>query len=233
MMDVEKVADGVFKAVQAHVDKALAPLLERLAALEAKEVPTAASIVAEILGGDQLATLVNLEVAEAVSKIELPEPIPGEKGADGKDGIGLAGALIDRDGSLVVTLSNGEAKSLGPVVGRDGQAGKDGADGLGFDDMTATFDGEAIQLTYAKGERSKVVSFPVPTMKHIGFWRDGMEAKAGSTTTENGSLWLCLKDTSERPTYNSADWILAARKGRDGQDKTDAKPSETVKLNGH
>jgi hypothetical protein len=69
MMDVEKVADGVFKAVQAHVDKALAPLMERLAALEAKEVPTSAAIVAEILGGDQLATLVNLEVAEAVSKI--------------------------------------------------------------------------------------------------------------------------------------------------------------------
>jgi hypothetical protein len=70
-------------------------------------------------------------------------------------------------------------------------------------------------------------------MKHIGFWRDGMEAKAGSTTTENGSLWLCLKDTSERPAYNSADWILAARKGRDGQDKTDAKPSEPVKLHGN
>jgi len=59
-----------------------------------------------------VAPLISEEVAKAVSSIPVPR--------DGQDGIGLASALIDRDGNLVVTLTNGAQKELGPVVGRDG-----------------------------------------------------------------------------------------------------------------
>src|SRR3546814_12478140 len=55
-------------------------------------------------------------VAKAVS--ELP---PAEKGAPG---VGLAGAMIDRDGNLVVTTSDGQAHNLGLVVGKDGKPGE-------------------------------------------------------------------------------------------------------------
>src|SRR5690606_10089999 len=113
MMDVEQIAEAVFKGVESRIERALGPLLERLEALEQIElpaVPTAAEVAKTILAGDEVATLVDLHVAEAVAKIE---PIQGEKGnpgADGKDGIGLAGAIIDRNGELVVTLTIGEAK---------------------------------------------------------------------------------------------------------------------------
>lgn len=39
---------------------------------------------------------------------------------DGKDGVGLAGAIINRDGELIITCSNGMVIPLGNVVGRDG-----------------------------------------------------------------------------------------------------------------
>jgi len=41
-------------------------------------------------------------------------PVP----KDDKDGIGLAGAFINRSGSLVVTLSSGSVQELGPVEGK-------------------------------------------------------------------------------------------------------------------
>lgn len=232
-MDVDKIADSIFKNVQARIEAALSPLVARLEAVEAKEIPEASEIIKTILAGDELATLVNLEVTEAVSQIPAPKDgEPGEKGDPGKDGIGLAGALIDRDGNLVVTLANGEAKNLGQVIGKDGEPGKDGTDGIGFESLEVGFDGENIVHEYKSATRTVTQKFPIQVMKHIGFWREGMEAKSGNTATDNGSLWLCLKDTSERPSYNSENWTLAARAGRNGQDKTEAK-SEPVKLNGN
>jgi len=41
---------------------------------------------------------------------------PGPKGDQGEPGFGVAGAMIDRAGHLVLTLSNGEAKDVGPVI---------------------------------------------------------------------------------------------------------------------
>lgn len=51
-------------------------------------------------------------VDEAVGKAMSAIPVPN-------DGVGLAGALIDRGGNLVVTLTDGSLRDLGPVVGRD------------------------------------------------------------------------------------------------------------------
>lgn len=51
-------------------------------------------------------------IDDAVGKAASAIPVP-------KDGVGLAGALIDRGGNLVVTLTNGSTRDLGPVVGRD------------------------------------------------------------------------------------------------------------------
>lgn len=233
-MDVEKVADSIFKSVQDRIEKALSPLAERLTALEAKDIPSAASIVKDVLAADSLATLVDLQVAEAVAQIELPVPADGKDGDNGdpgKDGVGLAGAMIDRDGELVVTLTNGELKKLGKVVGNDGDPGRDG---FGFDDMSAEYDGErTVTLKFKRGEHEKTFPFAIPMILHKGFWRDGMEAEEGDAYSHAGSLWIATKATKNRPSYEASEWILSVRKGRDGQDKTDAPPPEPVKLNGH
>jgi hypothetical protein len=64
---------------------------------------------------DEVAPLVAAEVEKAVAKIPVP-----------KDGVGMAGSFIDREGNLVITLTDGTAKALGPVIGRDGRDGVDG-----------------------------------------------------------------------------------------------------------
>ncbi|RWR08505.1 collagen-like domain-containing protein [Paenirhodobacter populi] len=164
---------------------------------------------------------------------EIPVPKDGRDGADGKDGmpgergpqgdkgadgIGLAGALIDRDGALVVTLTNGEAKSLGPVIGRDGNAGrdgKDGADGFSFEDLTFVWrEGKA----YARFERGEIVKeMPIPGLYDAGIYREGKDYAAGEGVTFGGSFWIAQCDTKSKP-GDGDDWRQAVKKGRDGRD---------------
>lgn len=143
---------------------------------------------------------------------------PGERGADGKDGVGLADALIDREGALVVTMTDGRAKSLGIVVGRDGASGKDGRDGIAFEKCSGYFDADrGYVLAFAAGENT--VEHVLPYMRHGGFWSEGRAAKAGESWTHDGALWIAKRDSSAKPCLeNKDDWILAARKGRDGKD---------------
>jgi hypothetical protein len=142
----------------------------------------------------------------------------GESGADGKDGIGLSDALIDRDGALVLTMTDGRAKKLGVVVGRDGADGKNGRDGIDFDKCVGHFDAErGYVLTFSAGDTS--AEHVLPYMRHGGFWSDGKGAKAGESWTHDGALWIAKRETGAKPCLeNRDDWILAARKGRDGKD---------------
>ena len=143
----------------------------------------------------------------------------GEKGESGADGVGLAGALIDRDGNLVITLTNGEAKSLGVVVGKDGQPGadgKNGADGLGFEDLEFVTDehGRAV----AKFQRGNVVkSVKLPCIIDRGPYRAGDAYEKGDAVSYGGSLWIAQTATGEKPESGDG-WRLAAKKGRDGKD---------------
>lgn len=230
-MNVEEVADLIFRKMEDKIAKALDPVVKRLSALEEREVPTSSEIIKEILGGEELATLVNLEVTQAVSQIE---PIQGEKGdpgkdgENGKDGIGLAGALIDREGQLVVTLTNGEAKTLGPVIGKDGDHGRDGAD---FTDAEIDWDGERTIVIRGKGAEIRK-TLPVPLDR--GYYRDGMSAEKGDILTHNGSAWIALRDTKSKPCYeNKEDWRLFARRGQDGKDGVMPVSSDPVKLHGN
>lgn len=225
---------------------------------EAPEIPTVQEIAREVLDSQYLVTVVDT-VATAYLQ-ENPPPAgkdgrdgadgrdgkDGEKGDDGKDGedgrdgadgkdgqngIGLAGAMIDRNGELLVTMTNGEVKSLGPVVGRDG------SDGIGFDDMSASSDGEGgVLLKFTRGDLVKEfpLNFSIPVYR--GYWREGRSAKAGHVITNDGQAWIALRDTSAKPCYeNKEDYALMVRKGRDGETivKTVVEgPRNPVKLGG-
>lgn len=104
MLDVNKLADAVVAGSKAYVDKALHSIVERLSILEKRTPEVGAK-------GD-----------------------PGEVGHPGADGTGVADALLDLDGNLVLTLSSGETKRLGVVIGKDGSPGRDGVDGLAGED---------------------------------------------------------------------------------------------------
>jgi len=181
---------------------------------------------------EDIAPVIASEVDRRVG--ELPKPKDGKDGRDGIDGIGLAGAFIDRAGELVVTLSNGEAHKLGPVVGKDGDPGNPGRDGFNLQDFDATVmdDGRTVLLAFDRGDLSYKIELGFAVMLYRGVYKDGREYEQGDTVTWAGSLWHCDGKTTERPGEGSSPWTLCVKKGRDGKDGTvsDAKAAASIRV---
>lgn len=159
----------------------------------------------------------------------------GERGEKGADGIGMAGAMLDRDGELLITLTNGEVKKLGVVAGKDGRDGKDGADGLSFESFEMDYLEETheVRLKAAAGGRVKEIRFPAGGITLGGYWRDGSKAKALQVFSHDGNAYIAKCATSTKPSPTSDDWVLMARRGRDGETvvKTvNNEPAKPVKL---
>lgn len=244
MLDLDDIADVVVEAVRA----ATAPLREendvlrkRLEAIEAREIPSAIRGEKGDVGetgpqgergpaGEVDMGAIKAMIDEAVASLPSPEKgergEPGEKGergddgAPGMNGIGLADALIDNSGNLVLTMTDGSTKALGMVVGKDGENGQNGAPGATFtlddfdieqiDDRTFTFKFQKENVVH-----SFEFEFPVPIMR--GAWKEGSYRK-GDMVVWGGSLWTAMKETNAKPDSPDSGWMIAARKGRDGKD---------------
>ncbi len=180
-------------------------------------------VVRELISSEELMSLVELRVKEEVARLPVAkdgEPgrkgdigdkgdpgDKGDKGDKGDDGVGIAGALIDRNGDLIITTSKGQAITLGKVIGRDG------AD---FTEISFDYDGE--RTFTIKGNGAELVKrVPIPLDR--GYWRPGMACEKSDIVTEGGNAWIALRDTKVKPGVDAKeDWRLFARKGRDGRD---------------
>lgn len=171
--------------------------------------------------------LIAEEVARAVALIPIP-----------KDGDSVMDALIARDGHLILTLSDGTTKDVGPVVGRDVDMQtvellvaaevariprpKDGADGFGFDDFEEVFDGERTYTRrYTQGDRVKEFTFKVSYVLDRGVYRSDTQYEKGDGATWGGSFWIAQEDTRAKPGDpgpESRAWRLAVKKGADGKE---------------
>ncbi len=198
-LDAKALADATADIVTRHVAQATAPLLKRIEQLEARPLP------------------------ERGEKGDPGESIRGETG------VGVAGALIDRSGVLVLTLSDGTQRDLGPVVGKDGRDGKDGADGLpgepgkdGFSlddfDVNVGDDGRTIEMSFGEGEKKLIAEMKFPVVLYRGVYKEGDDYSAGDSATWGGSLWIAERDTKAKPDSPDSGWRLAVKKGRDGKD---------------
>jgi len=138
-----------------------------------------------------------------------------------KDGVGLVGALIDREGNLVVTLTDGSTKNLGGVLGRDG---------FSLEDFEVVDGEETFMLRFTRGDVVKEFPLPKPTLADFyrGVWKEGPH-KAGSVVTWGGSIWLAKRETEDRPETSDA-WTLIVKKGRDGKDGEAPRGPAKVKL---
>jgi len=236
--------------VDALADLVVAKLLESPRLLTLVDVATADAVSKHFEGNpvhhdrDADPAVIELAVKAAVDALPAPkdgrdaDPVTDEQLAAqvakhltanppqaGADGVGLAGAMIDRGGELVITTTKGDAVKLGKVVGEDGR------DGLSFESAAGVYDAErGFVITLGAGDRR--AELVLPYMVHRGFHRDGMGMKAGQSITHDGALWIAKRDNASRPCLeNSEDWILAARKGRDGKDGKSVKvPAGPVKL---
>jgi len=176
-------------------------------------------------------------VAEAVGKFPVPR--------------NCMGGFIDRAGHLFLTFSDGSNSDLGEVVGKDGASvdmanvraqieaflatvekpkdGRDGKDGVGFDDLKFEFDGEReLKLVFAKEDQTKVVNLHFPVPVYRGVWKPGQYQKADQVTT-GGSMWIALRDTDAQPDTPDCGWQLCAKRGRDGKEGQQGKPGRDGK----
>jgi hypothetical protein len=160
----------------------------------------------------------------------------GEKGLQGADGVGLANAVLGKDGQLILTCSDGSIRALGVVVGKDGapgergadgigingKDGKDGQDALGFDDIDVQHDGErTFRFKFVRGERVKEFGpFTVPLVIDRGVYQAGTVYEKGDGVTWAGSYWIAQESTTAKPGeagMQSRAWRLAVKKGGDGK----------------
>jgi hypothetical protein len=96
--------------------------------------------------------------------------------------------------------------------------GKDGVDGVGWDNMTVEHDGKrTVTLKWMKGETELSAPVVFPCNIDAGFYKDGTQYEQGDGVTFGGSYWIAQKATSAKPEVGSEDWRLAVRKGRDGK----------------
>jgi hypothetical protein len=216
IVQLRKDADAAIAEPVQLVERACDKVLEQLSTLKQPEDGKSVTV-------DDVAPLIRSEIEKAVSALPAP-----------KDGLGLAGAMIDRDGALQITFTNGEVKSLGVVVGKDGE---DGSDGISLDafEMEYLPESHEIAIKAAVGTRVKELRYPAGGIRPGGYWREGTKAQSNEAWVHDGSLWIAKTATASKPESRSEDWIIAARKGRDGETvvKTiNAAPPAPIKLQG-
>lgn len=174
--------------------------------------PTAERILEAILANPEA-------IQKAVAEHLTANPPPaGKDGQNGRDGVGLSGAVIDHEGALVLTMADGSVHKVGVVV-RQGDRGQDGRglDGIERLDTDRTFG-----LKFANGDQ---LEWDKPTLldRYQGIWREGKEYRRGDTVQSRGSQYAAERDTVARP-GNSEDWRLLVKAGRDGKDFRPAEP---------
>lgn len=105
-----------------------------------------------------------------------------------------------------------------PKDGIDGTNGKDGSDGLGFDDMRVEHDGErAFTLIFERGEQRKEFTFQLPVVLERGVYKAGQDYERGDGVTADGSYWIAQKAKPSGRPGQSPDWRLSVKRGRDGK----------------
>jgi hypothetical protein len=148
----------------------------------------------------------------------LPAPEPGKPG---EKGAGLAGALIDRDGCLVITLSSGEMINLGKVVGKDGEDGKN-AEPIGLEDINMELmeDDRTLRISVSKGDYEYAFQVPFPVVLDRGVWQDKRAYDEGDGVTWGGSFWIAQRaiEAGVKPDAPESGFRLAVKRGRDGKD---------------
>ena len=103
--------------------------------------------------------------------------------------------------------------------GVDGAPGRDGQDGVGFDDLSAEFDGDrTLTLQFVRGTVTKMFPLILPIPRYLGVFSSAQTYRVGDLVTWAGSMWACQLPTSAKPDDHSAAWRLVVKKGRDGRD---------------
>lgn len=181
------------------------PMLEQLVAASMPVLPDIKMLVSEAVGA-------------------LPTAAPGRDGEDGRDALALEILpFIDEEKSYprgsYATHNGGLWRAYEKTHGMRGwECVVDGVAGVEVERSEQ----RRFTLTVNRASgRSETKSFDVPVMIYKGVFKSGQDYLPGDTVTWGGSLWHCDEQTQDKPgETGSKGWTLAAKRGRDGRDKT-------------
>ena len=161
-------------------------------------------------------------VREAVAAIPAAEP--GKDGEDGRDALSLEILPFIDEGKdyprgSYATHNGGLWRAYEKTHGMRGwECIVDGV--AGVDIQRSEQRSFTLMVNRSSGAR-ETKTFDVPVMIYQGVFKSGQEYIPGDTVTWGGSLWHCDETTQDKPGENgSKGWTLAAKRGRDGRDKT-------------
>jgi hypothetical protein len=102
--------------------------------------------------------------------------------------------------------------------GPPGPPGEKGKDGFDAREMKwSTDDGGRTLVCTMIHQGLPVQRQEVKTcmMLYQGLWKDGGGFDAGDVVTFDGSMWVAMTDTRDKPGTGSKDWRLSVKRGRD------------------
>ncbi len=211
----ESFADLVVMTVKA----AMAPVLERIAAAEQQTKEFQARL-AEMTSLRDRVTVVETKAAVPPQPADMSPVLERIAGLELRhsDDLAHVGKAVSAVSERIAVL-----ETRAPVPGPAGADGKDGADGLGFDDLDVEFDGDrTVLLKVARGSRVKSWPIVLPFMRQQGVYQEGHTYTTGDVVTWGGSQWHCEAETTTKPGDGSKAWTLVVKRGRDGKDGRDA-----------
>lgn len=196
------------------------PMIQELVRNAVSEIPAPKD--GKDFDPSMLKQLVEQAVSDAVSA--MPAAEPGKDGADGRDALTLEVLpFIDEEKSYprgsYATYNGGLWRAYEKTHGMRGwECLVDGVAGIDIQH----YEQRTFTLTVNRTSgTSETKSFDVPVMIYQGVFKSGQEYLPGDTVTWGGSLWHCDDRTQDKPgEAGSKGWTLAAKRGRDGRDKT-------------
>lgn len=196
------------------------PMIQELVSNAVAEIPTPKD--GKDFDPSMLKQLVEQAVSDAVSA--MPAAEPGKDGADGRDALALEILpFIDEEKSYprgsYATHNGGLWRAYEKTHGMRGwECLVDGVAGIDIQQSEQRCFTLKVNRTSGTSETK---SFDVPVMIYQGVFKSDQEYLPGDTVTWGGSLWHCDERTQDKPgEAGSKGWTLAAKRGRDGRDKT-------------
>jgi hypothetical protein len=197
-----------------YIGRVMAPIVERLKALELRPVPDMPMIPAKGEKGD-----------------------PGEPGRDAvvsyDDIVKAVEEVHERIvPKYILDLERRGTDAIQRAIDRlpVPKDGKDGIDALGFDDLESDYDGDrTLTLRFVRGAQKKEFTYRLPLVIDRGYHRKLNKYEKGDAVTHDGTLWIALKSTDLTPSIAAKqDWRIAARKGEDGRPGVDGIDAPSV-----
>lgn len=179
-------------------------------------------------------------IDEAISLIPYPEPVKGDKGEDGKDGISptaeeVAKSLEHKFSEWALGFERKADDKLEKAIDklRQPENGKDGRDAIELKDFDIELseDGRTINMSLKTEDAIVERSLKIPTVIDRGVYKESNQYEKGDAVTYAGSLFIAQTDNPDGKPETSSGWRLAVKRGRDGREavKVDRK-IETVKV---